>query len=109
YRRSEQSWREAGALAAELRLAAGQDTLDLELSVHKPTPRFSASAENPLDNEHADINSDGVQLHLALPPATEGDEVRPYSWLIVPETDSSRARVTPRLVGGPPIPLDATW
>jgi hypothetical protein len=67
YRRSEQSWREAGEPRAqvELRLAAAR-TLRIEVEISPSRRLFRAiDAENPYDNEPMAINGDGVQLYLA--------------------------------------------
>ncbi|HSA56872.1 MAG TPA: heparinase II/III family protein [Gemmatimonadaceae bacterium] len=107
YRRTEPSWREAGAPEALVALGATQDHLFVEITIRKDEVLFApARAENPLDNEHPDINSDGVQLHLEV---RDGPAVRRYSWILVPDADTDRVRVTPREVEGEPLLLDASW
>ena len=65
YRRSEQTWREAGAPTAEVTLRA--DRAGLHVAVESrtgPPVVLPDGAENDMDNEHADVNASGVQLHL---------------------------------------------
>jgi len=50
--------------------------------------RAADAADPGLDNEHPDIHSDGVQLHLWC----EGWRA-PVAWLAIPERDFSRTRV----------------
>jgi hypothetical protein len=59
-------------------------------------------AHNPLDNERPDINSDGIQIHLADPDSATGV----LTWLLVPEPGRDDVRVTPPVYGPP---LAATW
>jgi hypothetical protein len=90
YRMSEHSWRDAGAPRARVRIAANDTELEILVTVHKSPLHFRTSdAPNPeLDNEHPDVNSDGVQLHLW----SEGWR-EPAAWLAIPERDFSRTRV----------------
>jgi hypothetical protein len=104
YRRSELTWVEAGAPEATLRVAAGRDTLDIEVHVRKSPLVFAPRRpENPLDNEDPDINSDGVQLYLSLPDAHAYG-----SWLLVPEA-APGVRISPRPSGGAVPPLTGSW
>lgn len=108
YRRSEPSWTEAGAPDALVVLAATADDVLVEMTMRQPAPRFAPwRAENPLDNEHPDINSDGVQLYVRSEERPEG--TAHYSWIMVPEPDADRVRVTPRIREGPPVALRARW
>jgi hypothetical protein len=104
YRRSEQDWRDSGCPAASVELGQGEGALVVDLRVRK-LPRCFAPARdaNPLDNERADVNSDGAQLHLL--PSSGGD---PWSWLLVPEEGGERVRVTSTGAAGAP-PLEAAW
>jgi hypothetical protein len=87
YRRSEESWEEAGRPAARVTLRAAGDELIIGVEVVTPAPVFvGASAVNPYDNEHADINGDGVQLYIA----TRADS---GAWLLVPEPGRTTTRV----------------
>jgi hypothetical protein len=106
YRRTEVSWSDAGAPEARVSLGVTAVHLWIEATVTGRDLVFAPSrADNPLDNEPPDINSDGVQVHLRW-----GDGAAPlYSWILVPEPRSERVRVTPRLREGPPLELHASW
>lgn len=96
YRRSEQTWEAAGGPTARVALAVSATDLVVDVSVHKAEPTFAPPrAANPLDNEHPDINSDGVQLYVGAPAGTGWS----HAWLLVPEGDSGAVRVTPRQGG----------
>ena len=100
YRRSEPTWAEAGRPAATVALSAEGDELVIAVDVRKSDVHFAPqSDDNPLDNEHPDINSDGVQLHV-IAPAAQGRAARALDWLIVPEPESGQARVTARATEG---------
>jgi hypothetical protein len=106
YRRSEESWREAGGPRAEVVLSATRQYLVIEAAVEKSDPIFrAATAPDPaLDNENPDIHSDGVQLYVAAPGWD-----RPAAWLVVPEQPQPRVRT--HVVSGArdDIPLTAGW
>jgi len=102
YRGTEATWTEAGSPTATVVVAASPDELLIETSVATSAPDFvGARSENPLDNEHPDINSDGMQIHLS------GDGFS-ASWLLVPEPGSSAVRATGRDDAGR-IPFVASW
>ena len=95
YRRSEQSWDEAGRPRATVAMAATATELYIDITVEKQPISFAAArAVNPLDNEHPDINYDGVQLYLAGADAQGQQKSR--SWILVPEAASPNVRVTLR-------------
>jgi hypothetical protein len=106
YRRSEESWEEAGQPKAGVALTATRQYFVIELSVEKAEVvlRASNATDPALDNEHADIHSDGVQLYLAA----RGWE-RPAAWLAVPEYPEPHVRI--RVVDGArtDVPLVAGW
>jgi Heparinase II/III-like protein len=83
YRRSEQSWTEAGEPRAGVKLVVmDRHTLHVDVDVAPSYRIFAAAdAENPLDNEPAGINGDGVQLYVAAGDLRAG-------WLLVPRPDS---------------------
>jgi len=102
YRRSEETWREAGAPTASVRLAIVGRTLTIEVRVHEPAPRFApAEASNPFDNEHPDIDGSGMQLYVAREPAAGGRSERVAAapslsgWMLVPEPAQDAVRVRP--------------
>lgn len=108
YRRSEASWREAQRPEALVSLAARHDRLAVEVSVRKPDLCFAPPRDsNPLDNEHPDINSDGLQLHLVR--AAGESAPRSVTWLIVPDRDSTALRITPRSVEAAAVRVDGSW
>jgi hypothetical protein len=102
YRMSEHGWRDAGAPRARVSVAARGAELEILVAVHKSPLHFRASdAPDPgLDNEHPDVNSDGVQLHLW----SEGWR-EPAAWLAIPEHDfaSTRVRQTAGGTGAPSL------
>ncbi|HWP02939.1 MAG TPA: heparinase II/III family protein [Gemmatimonadaceae bacterium] len=65
YRRSEETWEEAGRPEAGVALAVAEGRLYVEVTVAKKELRLSSRVlENHLDNEPVEINADGVQLHI---------------------------------------------
>jgi hypothetical protein len=94
YRRSEASWTEAGRPTAGVTLAVDDDRLHLTVAVRlgRPTTFVPPGADNPLDNERAAINGDGVQLHLGV---ARGGEVEAVGgWLLVPVVPGPAVGVT---------------
>jgi hypothetical protein len=93
YRRSEESWDEAGRPTARVCVLLTEDELVVDARMKKEGELTSVSgaADNPYDNESADVNGDGIQLYLL-------DRSGPSAWMLVPELDdadegSVRARV----------------
>lgn len=109
YRRSEQSWDEAGRPHATVVMAATASHLYIDVFVVKQPVAFAAAREaNPLDNEHPDINSDGVQLYLAGTGAS--GKPASASWILVPEAPAPNVRITPRGMPTAEAPqLGASW
>jgi hypothetical protein len=79
YRRSESTWREAGAPHARVAISRrGAGAIHIELEVEPSHRLFEAiDAVNPYDNEPGAINGDGVQLYVSAGERTGG-------WLLVP-------------------------
>ena len=103
YRRSEQSWDEAGRPRAGVTVEQSRDVLVVRVTVPRAERRFVAlDSENPWDNDPAAIHGDGVQLYVAA-----GD--RAAGWLLVPIAESTR--VARRTADGwsDSLPLEATW
>jgi hypothetical protein len=103
YRRSEESWDAAGTPAATVTLRWTGRALDLGIDVPRSDRTFApANAVNLYDNEHPDINGDGVQLYLRR-------DGRVHGWVLVPELTSHAVRQRP-LQETPGAPaLDARW
>ena len=104
YRRSEQSWEDAGRPSATVTLHANTTHVEIEVDVHRSTLAFvPAGAVNDMDNEHADINGDGVQLHLLVPASGIV-----AAWTLVPESGGGvRVRTSRR--EGAAVPIEASW
>jgi hypothetical protein len=103
YRRSEETWEEAGRPSARVTVGASGDELIVEVNVRVDEIVFvPATATNPYDNEQPDINGHGVQLYVR----TSADA---GAWVIVPEEDSSAARIRPLAGWGTLAIRGATW
>lgn len=103
YRRSEDSWEEAGEPTARVAFVNENGALVIEASASHVEQTFaSAGAVNPLDNEHADINGAGMQLYLRTEEALAG-------YVIVPVPGGDRVTVRPIDGWGAGIPIDALW
>ena len=83
YRRSEESWSEAGRPTATVIVATTRpDTLAIKVDVsHVHRCFVPVDADNPLDNEPAAINGAGVQLYAVAGVCKGG-------WLLVPDPGS---------------------
>ncbi|HEV2642995.1 MAG TPA: heparinase II/III family protein [Candidatus Elarobacter sp.] len=88
YRRSEESWSEAGRPSAGVTIATTRaDTLTVTVDVSGVHRCFvPIDADNPLDNEPAAIDGAGVQLYVAAGERTGG-------WLLVPDPSSREVGV----------------
>lgn len=72
YDRTELAWRDAGEPTATLQLACTDTELVADLDVETgPVVAPAAGEENPLDNERAAVNADGVQWYVRHPDRTE--------------------------------------
>jgi hypothetical protein len=87
---SEHSWSDAGQPNARVTVTADEQALEIRVSVRKASLHFRTydALDPELDNEHPDIHSDGVQLHLWSSGWRE-----PAAWLAIPERDFTRTRV----------------
>lgn len=103
YRRTEDTWDEAGAPHARVAVGVEADGIVVDVAVATSEPIFvPAGTANPLDNEQADINGHGVQVYFADAEASGG-------WVVVPEPRRSRAGVR-RVPGwGEGAPPAADW
>ena len=106
WRRSEESWEEAGRPRAVVAISNTGVHLVIAVSVEKTEVAFRRpdAADPALDNEHPDIHSDGVQLYVA---ARGWD--RPAGWLVVPEEPAPRLRVRPVDGMRAEVPMEAQW
>jgi hypothetical protein len=103
YRRSEDTWDEAGRPSARVTVGSSTDELMVNVAVSTGDLVFvSADAVNLYDNEHPDINGQGVQLYLRTP--LDGG-----AWTIVPEEGRSTARVRMLEGWGTLVVRSATW
>jgi hypothetical protein len=104
YRMSEASWEEAGRPTATIAFAAAGGALDLTVTVHlgRPPVFVPRGADNPLDNERAGINGDGVQLYVGA--VARGDARAADGWLLVPEPPGPRVHVARVATGAPGAP-----
>jgi prepilin-type processing-associated H-X9-DG protein len=104
YRRSEQSWRQAGEPQADVELSSTHSReLDIRIRVARSERLFVPLAtENPLDNEPAAINGDGVQLYLIAGPSKGG-------WLLVPRSESTDVEQRPIEGWSAGLSVSASW
>ena len=94
YRRSEETWEEAGRPSARVAVAATAKSLFLDIQVTTPNPQFTpANAVNLFDNEPADINGDGVQIYV------RGFDTG-GAWMLVPEPTGKPGVVRARAIEG---------
>jgi hypothetical protein len=92
YRRTEESWSDAGKPRARVAVRAISGALSIHVYVETSIPSFvPADAVNELDNEHPDINGHGVQLYLST---ANGNG----AWMLVPEHPGPAVRAR-RIVG----------
>jgi len=104
YRRSEQSWSEAGRPRADVEITSpGPDEIMVRVQVSPSQRLFLPMATvNPLDNEPAAINGDGVQLYV-IAGAQKG------GWLLVPRTDSRDVEQRPIEGWNAGLSVRAAW
>ena len=103
YRRSEQSWDEAGRPTAVVSVERSDDRLVVRVDVPRAERHFVAiDAENPFDNDPFAIHGDGVQLYVVA-----GEQVA--GWLLVPITDSNLVARRTAEGWSDALPLDAVW
>lgn len=86
YRRSEQSWSEADRPAATVTLTWTGDSLLIDVAVPRSDLNFvPATVTNRYDNEHPDVNGDGVQLYVRTALGIG-------AWMLVPDSLSDGVR-----------------
>jgi hypothetical protein len=104
YRRSEQSWREAGAPGAHVAVTM-DDEATLRVTVRvEPSHRLFVvpGTINPLDNEPAGINGDGIQLYVECGARSGG-------WLLVPKSGEQHVDAHPVAAWDHGLDVHATW
>ncbi len=90
YRRSELDWLAHRKPTASVRIIADADSLLVGVRVRKDPLHFAEARREPyLDNEHPDVNSDGIQFHLVLPGGTSANAAD-AAFLLVPQGSSLR-------------------
>lgn len=102
YRRSEESWDEAGEPTATITFENEDGGLMIEVAVTNADPTFVApDSVNRLDNEHPDVNGAGIQLYLRTEDVQAG-------YVLVPQ-QSGEVAVRPIDGWGAGLPIEATW
>jgi hypothetical protein len=104
YRRSEESWADAGSPRADVAIAVHPGRVLAITALVEPSSRLfvPVGAENTMDNEPAAINGDGAQLYLAC--GSVGG-----AWLLVPRAESGAVWITPLSGWGSGLHVDAHW
>ncbi len=92
YRRSEESWTEAGQPTAEIVISASRDAVIITVVAETgPSLILPDDAGNEMDNEHPDVNATGLQLSVRDTSGTV------HRWLVRPGTDGvARVRALTR-------------
>jgi hypothetical protein len=102
YRRSEQSWEEAGSPTAHVTINATLAEVTIRVVVAAEPSFVQPGATNRLDNEQADINGAGLQLYLI-------DFDRRAGYVIVPQVGGNSLAIRPIDGWGTAIPVDGSW
>lgn len=101
YLRTEQAWRESGSPTATVEMALDGPRVIVDVVANTGVVVPPDGADNPLDNERAQVNADGVQWYWG---ASHGGWAQ--AALCTPSDDTL---LMTRLLPGPwPLP-DATW
>ncbi|MDB4881630.1 MAG: Heparinase family protein [Gemmatimonadetes bacterium] len=103
YRRSEETWEEAGRPACTVAIARERGEIVIVVDVPRSERHFVAiDAENAYDNEPAAINGDGVQLYVRVGTKRGG-------WLLVPTARSGDVGVRNVEGWAAELRVRATW
>lgn len=114
YLRTEQTWSDANQPTAVITMAVTGDTLQVTIAAFTGEVIVPpAGAQNQLDNERVDVNSDGVELFIGANNQTPWTA----SWLVVPASDElsstndTGATTSARITGTTPHSpaIKATW
>lgn len=104
YRGAEESWAAAGAPAATVSLSFDAEWFYVVVDARTGAiVAPAAGAANPLDNERADVNADGVQCYVG----PDADAPWNSAWLVVPDPNSNAPRVTALVAGS--AALTSSW
>ena len=107
YRRSEETWQEAGRPSARVGILRAPNEIVVDVAVRKQGALtfVPADALNVYDNESPDINGDGLQLYLV-------DASGASAWVLVPEiggAEEGAVRARDIDDSGRPRVLRAVW
>lgn len=102
YRRSEQTWDDAGRPDARISLSNSLGVVSLRIEVDAARTFVPPGTVNPLDNESADINGAGVQVYLRTEHARAG-------YVIVPVETQNRLSIRPIDGWGDGIEVRGSW
>jgi len=103
YRRSEESWDQAGRPTVLVSVEQTADGVAVRVELPRADRRFIAiDTENPFDNDPAAIHGDGVQLYVAAGEHAAG-------WLLVPVPDSTRVARRTAQGWSDALSVAATW
>ena len=107
YRRSEESWNEAGRPTARIGILRQPNEVVVDINVRKQGDLtfVPADAVNVYDNEAPDINGDGIQLYLIEASVAS-------AWVLVPEiggAEEGTVRARPIEGWDRARPLRAVW
>jgi hypothetical protein len=103
YRRSEETWEDAGSPTAEIVFENENGELVIEAAATNVDRTFAApGGVNRLDNEQADVNGAGIQLYLRTDEASAG-------YVLVPNLVDATVNARPIGGWGSEIPVEATW
>ena len=103
YRRSEQTWDEAGRPSARVTVGTSDGDLIVNVDVHTGELVFvKPGTANPYDNEHADINGHGVQLYVRTFLAGG-------AWLLSPDAASPKPNIRSLEGWGTMVLTHASW
>jgi hypothetical protein len=103
YRRSEDTWDDAGNPTAEIAFDNENGGLLIEVAVTNVDRTFASSGgTNRLDNENADVNGAGIQLYLRTDDALAG-------YVLVPNPVDDTVNIRPISGWGSAIPVEPTW
>ena len=103
YRRSDDTWDDAGNPTAEIAFDNENGGLLIEVAVTNVDRTFAPSGgTNRLDNENADVNGAGIQLYLRTDDALAG-------YVLVPNPVDDTVNSRPISGWGSAIPVEPTW